>query len=31
MEDGLAALMDLTTGLVRNFPRQPDCGPGSGI
>ena len=31
MEDGLAALMDLTTGLVRNFPRQPDCGPGFGI
>ena len=31
MEDCLAALMDLTTGLVRNFPRQPDCGPGFGI
>ena len=31
MEDGLAALIDLTTGLVRNFPRQSDFSPGYGI
>ena len=31
MEDCLSALMDLTTGLVRNFPRRSDCGPGFGI
>jgi len=31
MEDCLSALMDLTTGLVRNFPRQYGGGPGFGI
>ena len=31
MEDSLAALLDLTTGLVRNDPRPADRGPGFGI